>query len=157
MAATALIELADATAWADTTSGKFPGMSQLDAALVAAIQSQVLSQLANIYPVVKWIDVASTPTLVKSIIGMLYTASMYDRVYANDDDTSNYATRLQDAAAKLLQGLISGNLALTDLPAIDATTTQLPAFYPTNASSVLEPTVDNPSLGPAVFSMGTLW
>lgn len=154
-----VVELTDVTVWADTASGKFPAMSTLEGNLVLAIQTEIAARLALLYDVDAWIDSSTTPSLIKKIIGMMYVAAVFQRTYADDNDISNYGTRLADSAEKLLTGLIAGSITLLDLPAEQdlAPGTNTAVSYPNDASSALTPTVDDPSLGGPIFSVGTIW
>jgi hypothetical protein len=58
-------------------------------------------------------------------------------------------------ANELTQGLLDGSVLLEDeiTPPPDTG----PSFYPTDESSLLEPTPEDSSLGPEKFSMGQIW
>jgi hypothetical protein len=85
---------------------------------------------------------------------MFYAGYYYLRTYSEDEDTSNYGMFLIRQAQTLLSGLIAGTIAITELPTSDV---GQPAFYPTDASSAQCPTREDPSLGGAKFSMGTIF
>jgi hypothetical protein len=154
-----LIELNDAVGWADTVNGKFPSMAELDGNLALSLQEVLIGQLSSTFNTALWVSPATTPSLIKKILGMQYTASAFERMYADDNDISNYGTRLLQQADKLIQGLIAGNITLTDLSDTDVVAAGIgqPAFFPTNASSAQEPTKDFPSFGGPAFTIGELW
>lgn len=144
MADEGIIEISDAKAWADTPMGKLP-MEELDDALVASLSTQLLARLASIYKVNEWTDHEHTPSLIKKILGMQYVGWYYERTYADNQDESNYGTRLLASAETLIVGLVDGSLSLTDLP----------------EGSQLDPNLGLPGflhdeVGP-VFAMGQIW
>jgi hypothetical protein len=61
---------------------------------------------------------------------------------------------LKENAGMLIQGLIDGTI---EIPGVPPTSSPNPSFYPNDASSALEPTLEDPSLGPARFSMGKVF
>jgi hypothetical protein len=148
------ISVADAQAWAELTKLT---LSALDADLEAQVSTQVLSRIAQAYDVSGWTTTSNTPKLVKNIIAMTYVSWLYSRQYSEDETGSNeYAIRLLAYAETLILGIISGANDLDETPEQVGPTT-VPLFYPTDASSALEPSTDDPSLGPAKFTMGTVW
>jgi len=142
------ITLVEAQAWAEATKLR---LTTLDAALEAHLAEEVLRQVASAFDVTTWIDDVTTPKLIRTIISKLYVAWLYDRQYSEDiEQGDNYADRLKENANNLLAGLIAGTIELPGLPDSAGS----PTFYPTDASSATPPTFDDPSLGPAAFSMG---
>jgi hypothetical protein len=141
--------VAEAKAWADGTKLT---VTSLDVELEAHLAGEVLSQLDSAFDITLWVDDTTTPKLVRTIISKLYVAWIYDRQYSEDIEIqgSNYAARLKENADNLLAGLIAGTI---ELPGVEDVAGS-PVFYPTDASSAMTPTVDDPSLGPAAFSMG---
>jgi hypothetical protein len=111
--------------------------------------------LSQRFSTVGWFDNTNTPKLVKTIIAMYYVSYVYDKTYSTDDELSQYAILLRQQAEFNLQGLISGNIDLPEVP--DDIDFNGPSFYPNDASSALQPTLEDSSLGPAKFSMGTTW
>jgi hypothetical protein len=134
-----------AQAWAERT--KLP-ITALDTDLEDEIANEVFAQLP-LFDASTWVDEATTPRLIQVIIAKLYVAWCYDRQYSEDVDTTNsYAGALRANAALLIQGLNNGDVTLVGVLGTTA------GFYPTDASSAQVPTFDDPSLGPAAFSMG---
>lgn len=149
-----IIELSDAQAWIDQVGNKLP-LASLDDALVSSLAEQLKGRLGQQYNVEAWTNTNNTPALIKKILGMQYIGWHYQRVFANDtDNVSNYGARLLEEAEKLIVALTTGVLTVTDVLPVQLGT---PAFYPTNASSALDPTTDDPSLGGPVFALGTIW
>jgi len=138
----------EAQAWVEGTKLT---ISTLDTDLLELLEEEVIQQLASITDTSIWIDSTSTPRLVRVIISKMYVAWLYDRAYSEDiEQGNNYADRLKDNAQMLMTGLLAGTIELPGVPDISGS----PVFYPTDASSGMEPTSDDPSLGPAAFSMG---
>lgn len=147
------VTLLELNAWNEPTKS---ALTDIDAELEKQVAATVLSKLSSLHDVASWTDATNTPMAVKTIIAMYYISWHYDKTYAADGDhsTDDYAKRLRDWAGSLLEDLASGE---TDIPGEDPVETGQPAFYPTDASSALEPTSDDPSLGPAKFTMGVVW
>jgi hypothetical protein len=141
------ITVQEAQGWAEGTKLT---ITTLDTNLLDHLEEEVIRQLASAFTVTAWIDATTTPKLVRTIISKLYIAWIYDKQYSEDVNVpSSYAARLKENANLLLAGLLAGTI---ELPGNLGVVT--PSFYPTDASSALTPTFDDPSLGPAAFSMG---
>jgi hypothetical protein len=139
----------EARAWAE---GSKLSVTALDIDLESQISEEVLRRLDSGFDVTGWTSETTTPNLVRVIIAKMYIAWLYDRQYSEDIEAgSNYADRLKANAELLMAGLLDGTI---ELPGVDAGTSGTAVFYPTDASSALEPTSDDLSLGPAAFSMG---
>jgi hypothetical protein len=149
------VTLEEVNAWGDGTKLL---LSDLDIELEAAQASQVLASLSRVYDISTWINETMTPSLVRKIIAMMYMGWYYQKTYSEDESTNSYGLMLLGQADSLLQGLVAGTLEIPGgvVPAtIDST--QSPLYYPTDASSALEPTTDDPSLGGPAFTMGKIW
>jgi hypothetical protein len=151
--AEAHIDDGDAQAWIVDAKLQVVNVSGDD--LLEQIESEVLGRIGSTYDASVWTSAANTPTLVRKIIAMLYAAAIYNKTYSEDGELSPYAISLQAQAETLIDGIASGNITLPD-SGQDAPTTSA-SFYPTNLSSSQRPTLSDPSLGPAKFSMGTIW
>src|SRR5882762_9162995 len=134
------ITVDEANAWADHSKLNF---GELDSDLEASQATQVLTKVSQVYDVTSWITPGTTPALIRKIISMLYVGWYYQRTYSEDGN--------------LIAGIISGAITLPDVPPGTDLGFSQPVFYPTDASSALQPTDDDPSLGPAKFSMGRIW
>lgn len=145
----ALITPKEAQAWGEKTKLDF---STLDIDLLETLETEVLARVGLAYTTTTWVDPTTTPRLIRVIIAKMYVSWFYDRQYSENQDNGNdYAKLIRDNAEMLISGLVDGTI---ELPGVIATTTQTPTFYPNDASSALEATTDDPSLGPAKFSMG---
>ena len=152
----------EANAFLDST--KLDIGTSIDNALADQMSLQVLPHLATVYDTSSWIDDASTPALVRSLVAMLYVAALYDRVYSDnaDDTTSNYAFLLRRTVQSNISGLINGSLILAEDPDV-AVGVDTPVFFPNDTSSQLNKaagceggmgTLDDPANTDASFSMG---
>lgn len=142
----------EAQAWAEGTKLT---ISALDTELELHMATEVIVRLDSVADTSTWVDSTSTPKIVRTIISKLYVAWLYDRQYSEDiADGSAYADRLKANAEMLIMGILDGTI---DIPGVIATGSGTPGFYPTDASSALTPTFDDPSLGPAAFSMGKMF
>lgn len=148
------ITVEEAQAWCQRN--KLDLGSALDGALEVQVASPVLARIGTTYDTSSWVSSSTTPQIVKTIIAMYYVAWTYDKLYSDDnDDTNAYADKLMAAADAALANILDGT---TEIPGVDPTSNSgAPSFYPTDASSALDPTVEDPSLGGAKFSMGTIF
>jgi len=146
------IDTADANAWVEQTKLK---IATFDAAFLDQIEAQVLGRVASQFDTSTWVSPATTPKMVKSIIAMWYVAWLYDKTYSEDQEKGNdYAALLRAHAESLLVGILDGSIVLPEVPNQEPGS---PSFYPTDDSSAMCPTPEDPSLGPARFSMGSIF
>lgn len=144
----------EAQGWAEGT--KFavndPFQTQ-DNDLLDQIEEEVIARVSNAYDTSSWTDENSTPRLVRVAIAKLFVAWSYRRAYSESitEEDAIYAAKLEQNAETIIQGILDGSIEVPDEP---PSATSTPLFYPTDASSALEPTRDDMSLGPAKFSMG---
>jgi hypothetical protein len=142
------ITVKEAQAWAEGTKLI---VTALDVDLLDHMEAEVITQLSSAFDTVTWVDEVTTPKLVRTIISKMYVSWVYNRQYSEDvDQGNNYAALLLLNATNLITGLLAGTIELPDTPDVAGS----PVFYPTDASSAQLPTRDDPSLGPAAFSMG---
>src|SRR5437773_3733944 len=142
------ITLEDARGW--TEDSKLD-ITALDMSLLVQIEAEVLGQLDTVFDATTWLDEASTPQLIRTIIAKKYVSWLYQKLYSENQNVGNsYARFLDTNADNLIAGLIDGTILIPGATA----TVQRASFYPNDASSALTPTFDDPSLGPAKFSMG---
>lgn len=158
---TALFSVNEAKAFLESTK---LDLTSIEDSLADQMALQVLPKLATVYDTSAWIDTASTPALVRSLIAMLYVAEVYDRTYSDnsDDTTSNYAFLLRRTVQANIAGLLNGSIVLPEFPDV-STGIDTPLFFPTDASSLANKgagcegslgTLDDPANTDASFSMG---
>lgn len=148
------INIEEANAWSDKVKLNF---GDLDVELESSQSTQVLARVSQIYDVTSWVSPSTTPSLIRKIIGMLYTGWYFQRTYSEDENVSTYGLLLINQAEELILGIISGSVTLPDAPPGTDLQNSSPLFYPNDASSALEPTINDTSLGPEKFSMGKVW
>jgi hypothetical protein len=144
----------DAQAWLEKSKLT---LSSLESGLEGQIATQVLGRIAQAYDTSAWVDSSTTPPMVRSIIAMYYAAWLYSKTYSEDETGSNwYADQLRTMADALVLGIIDGT---TDIGVVPDTTLAGtgPAYYPSDLSSAQTTTADDPSLGPAAFTMGKVF
>jgi hypothetical protein len=148
------ITVQEAKGWVRGT--KFT-ITAIETDLCNQIEGEVLARLSSTYSVAAWVDVATTPSLVRTAIAKMYVAWLYAAAYSEDEETvPEYARALQANAEMLIVGIIDGTITLPDALPSSAGAGQ-PSFYPNDASSALSPTSDDSSLGEANFSMGKVF
>lgn len=150
----AYIVVADVQAWAEPSK---LALTTLEVPLHEATSAEVIGRLAGSFVTTTWTDNTNTPNLVRKIMAMMYVAWYISRTYASDEGRSDYGMRLRGMANDLIEGLIRGTIILVDdlNPANAADGTA--QFYPNDASSALEPTIDDRSLGGPAMTMGVIW
>jgi hypothetical protein len=145
----ARITPSDAQGWAESTKLT---VSNLDASLLEQIEAEIIGRLNSLFTTTGWTTPTNTPILVKVIIAKTYVAWFYDRQYSeNQTEGNDYAAMLRQNAEMLMTGLIDGTIDLPGETPVGAGAG--PSFYPNDASSAMEPTSDDLSLGPNKFSM----
>lgn len=154
----ARITEADAQGWVEGTKFTIQVPFSVTAAeQLSQIETEVLGRVSAAYPaatVATWVDELTTPELVKVAIAKLFVAWMYRKQYSESivDTDASYAALLEANAETIIMGLADGTI-----PIPGVTSNIGPVFYPTDASSAMSPTRDDPSLGPAKFSMGMVF
>lgn len=128
----------------------------MDTELLVHVEEEVIDRLSAQIPadtIATWVDVATTPKLIRTIISRKYFAWFYFRQYSEDIGTNEntYANKLDASAEMLIAGILDGSIIIPGL-AVDLSTI---TFYPTDASSAMDPkdVPSDPSVGPAAFSM----
>ena len=99
-------------AWVNT--GKVTWATTVDAEFANQIASQVLAKAARSFDTSTWHDDSTTPSLILSIIAMIYVGRKFQEVYGDDSLNSDYGTALITDANNMLENLVSGDLILTD-------------------------------------------
>lgn len=146
------ITVEEVRGWVEVTK---LNIQDLDLNFLPQLETEVFTKIGTVYDTSTWVDPATTPDIIRVIITKLYAGWIYDRAYSENQAESNpYAAMLKENAGMLIQGLIDGTI---EIPGVPATSNPDPSFYPNDASSALEPTTDDPSLGPARFSMGKVF
>jgi hypothetical protein len=147
----------EANAWAEKTKLEPTLIFNVkNLALLEQLEEEILARITPAYDPTLWVDATTTPRLVRVAIAKTYVAWAYRRAYSEDisDADAMYAALLQANAETIIQGLIDG---VIEIPGEPTTNAGSPVFYPTDDSSAACPTDDDPSLGPAKFSMSQVF
>lgn len=149
--------LATVQAWVEATKFTIPDITTSpNVDLIAQIEAETLARVHSVYDTSTWIDAASTPYLIQVAIAKRFVAWAYRRQYSESitDTDAKYAELLEANAESIVAGIVDGTI---EIPTLPSPATSQPGFYPNDDSSALEPTFDDPSLGPAKFSMGIVF
>jgi hypothetical protein len=143
------IAVDDVRAWVESSK---LNVQAVDNNHCTQIEEEILARIGGVYDTSTWVDQGSTPRLIRVIIAKMYVGWLYDKLYSENQSVSNrYARLIKDNAETLIEGVIDGTI---EIPGVTALSSQAATFYPNDASSALTPTADDPSLGPAKFSLG---
>lgn len=117
-------------------------VSEIEPGLDVYATGLIVGALISRFDTTTWVDEATTPSLVKQLIAMLYAAAFYRREYSEDlvDGTGlNWAQWLESSAGGYVSQIVSGVIDIIGLPGEVDAGLALPAFYPTDESSIDEP------------------
>lgn len=147
----------EANAWAEKTKLE-PTLifAAKNIALLEQLEEEILARVAVAYSTTLWVDATTTPRLIRVAIAKSFVAWAYRRAYSEEisDADAMYAALLQANAETIIQGIIDG---VIEIPGEPVTNAGSPVFYPSDASSAACPTDEDPSLGPAKFSMNQVF
>lgn len=143
------IAVEDVQAWVESTK---LSPQALDLDHLDQLETEILARLQSVYDTTTWIDKTTTPRLVQVIIAKKYAGWMYDKYYSeNQSQASDYAKMVKDNGEMLISGILDGTI---EIPGVTSSNPQEASFYPNDYSSSQTPTSEDPSLGPAQFSLG---
>lgn len=148
----AFVSAADLNALGDATKLNFTVVSADEE---SSVTTEIFSQVGQVYNTVVWTDSTNTPKLIIKIIAMFYVGWHYQKVYSEDDAPNNFGLLLIARGQRLVDGIVAGVLNLPDAPT--PINNEQPDFYPTDASSLMSPTVDDRSLGGPMFNMSDVF
>lgn len=124
----AYLVVADVQTWIEESKLT---VSSVDTGLEAVASSKVIARLSELYDTSLWLDVASTPVLVRQVMAMFVAAWTYRRQYSEDTDESpNYADWLENLGNTLLDDLANGLVTLPGVDPIGGGLDSGPDFYP---------------------------
>lgn len=129
----------------------------VDADLESSVITEIFSQVGQVYNTALWIDTASTPKLLLKIMAMFYVGWYYQKVYSEDDAPNNFGLLLIARGQRLIDGIIAGSVNLPDATVAALINDDTASFYPTDASSIMAPTMYDRSLGGPFFSMSDVF
>jgi hypothetical protein len=141
------LDAPDVNSWLEGTKLTLPPASTLDPGIETLVAGVVLGALGAKYDTTSWINKATTPPLVTSLIAMRYAAAIYRRQYSEDltNVDNHWAKWLEMTAEATAASIVDGPI---DIPGVDPGeqgSLGNPLFWPNDASSVDDP---------AKFSMG---
>lgn len=154
----AVIEVADIQQWLENTK---LDVSSIDAALEITCQEEVYGRLATKYDVTSWVDVNTTPELVKIIVSMLYAGRLWNRTFqSSSSKAGGYGDKLIARADMLLQGVMEGLYDIVDTMGETASPTseEGPSFFPDDSATelaVTDPTHEDAA--PRGITMGQMF
>lgn len=142
-------------AWTEKTKFRVT-ITGTDEDLLTQLEEEVLVRIAVAYETAGWTNSTNTPLIVQVAIAKLFVAWAYRKAYSEslEDEDAVYAAKLELNAETIISAIANGDIEIPGETPVGGST---PSFYPTDASSAMEPTHDDPSLGPARFSMGAVF
>ena len=130
----------DVNSWLETSKLSID-TSNIETQVETFAVNQVVGKLASRYDTVLWVNRAGTPALVIQLTAMLYAAAVYRRQYSEDlvdGEGLNWAQWLEKSVEGYLTSLLDGTIII-DGSILDDSGLRLPAFYPTDLSSIDDP------------------
>lgn len=103
-----------ANAWVDKSKLTIPA---IDSMLESQIVAQVFSKLGVKYDTTLWTSTENTPSLVQSVVSMIYAGMTYIQAFAIDYTSNSsdlYGNQLIADANKIIDSVVSGQVALLD-------------------------------------------
>lgn len=144
----AIISLELVTPWAD--AGRMePFLGELNESLADQIASQVISRVSRVVDpaiVSEWDDVNSTPTVILSIIAMMYAGRTYQSVSVDNISQDDfYGTKLITDAETYLARVVSGEVVILDPLTYEAIPVNRSGFNSTGSGVSFEPVYSEPA------------
>lgn len=127
-------------------------ITSIDQELELSAQSTVFSQVSSRYDTSGWVDVSTTPPLIRSVVSMFIAGWIYNRAYSEaTQDSNSWGNYLLSSAALIISGIVNGAV---DIPDQDPDLSPLaqPIFFPDDASTQSDP--DNFGIK---FTMGKIF
>lgn len=150
----ARITVTEAQAWGESSKLK---ITSLEPSLLAHVEAITLAEIGRAYDPLLiqalWVNEATTPQIVRTLIAMRYVSLYYDRQYSEDEGRNPWGRRLDNMAKDLSEAIQTGSV---DIPEIAGVTgiARSPRFYPNDASSdEAGATEEDPSAGPPQFTV----
>ena len=127
-----VVTVAEVQQWLEATKLH---IGTVDDELHATAREIVFSRASRVYTVTTWVDVATTPSLIRKLVAMLIASYTYRRQYSEAIGTedNNYADWLDRQVELILSGIVDSTIDLTDV-ATEASSASGPAYLP-NAST----------------------
>jgi hypothetical protein len=135
----------------------------VDPELENSAYSRVAATLAQRYETTTWVDEASTPDLIRSIISMLVAAWEINRGPGAEtmNDVDSYGEHLESSALALLGSLADGSILLEDDDSggSGGFATGQPIFFPTDVATTIaaEEGINADGAAQRAFTMGQVF
>lgn len=129
----AVVTLPEVQQWLETTK---MSLAAVDPELSESARLVVFGKVSGTYDTSEWVDVATTPKLIRATIGKLVAAWEYLKAYGEEDE-STYGSRMERQVYELLKEIDNGNVLLEEYPEIAGTLSE-PVFYPNDESNASE-------------------
>jgi hypothetical protein len=152
------ITVREAQAWVEGTKftiGSNGAFRQQESDLLEQIEEELIARVESAYDTTTWVDSTTTPRLVRVAIAKKFVAWMYRRQYSEDlpEADAAYSMLLEANSESIIVSIVDGIIEIPGETGGEVT----PGFYPSDASSALEPTSDDMSLGPNKFSINQVF
>lgn len=123
------VTIAEVQGWLDPDRLAIPAND----ALIDDVQFSVpvLAKVAQVMDTSTWVDVSTTPPLIRKIISALIAANRYNRIYSEEEDAGNkYADKLEKMAWGWAQAIVDGKMVVFDNSGTEVLNNNDPAFHP---------------------------
>jgi hypothetical protein len=127
------VTVAEVQGWLDKDREPIPENDPLDDDV--QFSTLVFAKIQQVMNTAGWIDVSTTPPVIRKIIACLVAANRYNRIYAEEEDAGNkYAGKLERLAWGWIQDIIDGKMVVLDNSGVEILNANDPRFYPTDAT-----------------------
>lgn len=125
-----VVTLAEVQQWLEATKLT---LDVVDEELAESARAIAFGKLSAAYDTSTWVSIGTTPKLVRTVISMLVAAWIYQREYAEEEDSA-YGRRRERQAMELLSSIAKREIELEEYPTNSAEGT--PSFYPTDEDEI---------------------
>lgn len=132
----------------------------VDPVLDNTAHARVVAALALRYDTTTWVNVGTTPTLVRAIESMLQAATIINRAHAETmDEVDAYGVHLESSAIDLLGGLADGSIILDDTPNSGDYASGQPSVWPTDTATqiAVDEGWEADGAAPLMFTVGKVF
>jgi hypothetical protein len=126
----AVVTLDEIQQWLAPT--KF-GLNEIDVELEDTSRSFIFGRLEDRFDVSTWVDVSTTPDLVRKVVALYIAIMEYERAIAEDyPEGDSYSKRLWSRMETLIDGIIADEIHIGQDQDETLSALESPAFYPTD-------------------------
>jgi hypothetical protein len=113
-------------------------VTEVDQSLHEAARALVFSRVAEVYDTETWVDVSTTPDLIRKVASLYIAAWVYNRAFSSLADVgTTYGDKLIAMADTLCAAIIGGDASLLDVPAAELRDT-MPDFWPDESTGAVQ-------------------